>query len=102
MGKLSFSPVQDRNAMGKLSFSPVQDRNAMRKLSSSPIQDRNAMGAPGLAFETWDPPSRLSVASPIPRINPDVVAPPPALPPELPTPQQAWASSHLPTEAPQQ
>ena len=50
--------------MGKLSFSPIQDRHAMGNLSSSPIQDRNAMGAPGLAFETWDPPSRFSVVAP--------------------------------------
>jgi hypothetical protein len=40
----------------------LKDRSSHRP-AAQPIQDGNAMGAPALAFETWDPP-RKGLSSP--------------------------------------
>jgi hypothetical protein len=34
-------------------------RKTRRRTRPKPIQPENAQGAPGLAFETWDPPRNL-------------------------------------------
>jgi hypothetical protein len=48
---------------GKTQSSPA------RNLPATPIQNQHAKGAPGLAFETWDPPSE-SQSSPARNLSP--------------------------------